>query len=197
MNNYTTTLQYILDRFSPSIYQTYPIALKGLTREDLASLFYELGYKQGAEIGVAKGIFSRILCEKNPGLESLICVDLWRDEKMYEEAIRTLDGLPCTLVRNSSLEASKQVKDGSLDFVYIDAKHSLPQVTQDIEIWSPKVRVGGIVSGHDYKINIRRNFGVVEAVDSYISANKISHLFTVGGNAPARRWPSWFFCKGA
>ena len=48
------------------------------------------------------------------------------------------------------MEAVKQFKDGSLDFVYIDGNHTFEYVINDIAEWSKKVRKGGIISGHDY-----------------------------------------------
>lgn len=38
----------------------------------------------------------------------------------------------------------------SLDFVYIDGLHEYESVKQDIEVWLPKIRAGGIIAGHDY-----------------------------------------------
>ena len=37
-----------------------------------------------------------------------------------------------------------------LDFVYIDANHNYECVKEDIEHWYPKVKVGGIIAGHDF-----------------------------------------------
>ena len=37
-----------------------------------------------------------------------------------------------------------------IDFLYIDASHDYEGVKQDIENWSPHVRPGGIIAGHDY-----------------------------------------------
>jgi len=40
-----------------------------------------------------------------------------------------------------------------LDLVYIDANHDYDNVKRDIACWYPKVRKGGIMCGHDYRIN--------------------------------------------
>jgi len=40
-----------------------------INREGLAKLFAEKGFTKGVEIGVMKGIYSKILCEANPNLE--------------------------------------------------------------------------------------------------------------------------------
>ena len=49
-----------------------------------------------------------------------------------------------------SIEAAKKVEDSSLDFVFIDANHHYEHVVQDMIAWYPKVRSGGLFSGHDY-----------------------------------------------
>lgn len=53
-------------------------------------------------------------------------------------------------IRMSSLEACKQFKDESLDFVFIDASHEYEDVKKDIDNWLKKVKPGGILAGHDY-----------------------------------------------
>lgn len=53
-------------------------------------------------------------------------------------------------LRGISWEMAKEVPDESLDFLYVDANHSEVGVTNDLEAWYPKVKVGGIISGHDY-----------------------------------------------
>ena len=47
-------------------------------------------------------------------------------------------------------DAVKDIEDSSLDFVHIDGDHSYDFVMQDIILWGRKVRIGGIISGHDY-----------------------------------------------
>jgi predicted O-methyltransferase YrrM len=65
----------------------------------------------------------------------------------------------------STAEAAKQVEDGSLDFVFIDADHSYEGVKADIEAWDPKVREGGYVIGHDYDFPKWWGKQVKQAVD--------------------------------
>jgi len=48
-----------------------------------------------------------------------------------------------------SLEYVNNVPNNSLDFVYIDGDHSYAAVKQDIVAWIPKVKVGGVICGHD------------------------------------------------
>ena len=55
------------------------------------------------------------------------------------------------VIRKSSLDAAKDIPDGSLDFVYIDADHRTDAVYNDIKAWCPKVRMGGFIAGHDFR----------------------------------------------
>lgn len=155
-------------------------------------LFGELGYTHGAEIGVAEGIYSKVLCTHIPNLR-LTCVDLWdtydrgdewhkarlknRDEqeRCLALAHEKLDPYHATFIRAPSTEGVKEIADGSLDFVYIDGNHSFDYVMQDLIVWSPKVRIGGIVAGHDYYRF--RGAGVVDAVNAYTHAHQIHEWF--------------------
>lgn len=73
-------------------------------------------------------------------------------------------------IRKHSLEAVNLYADNSLDFVFIDAAHDFENVTKDIQVWFPKVKVGGIIAGHDY------TWGpdVKKAVDIFFEAKGLS-----------------------
>lgn len=53
------------------------------------------------------------------------------------------------IMRTSTDEAVKMVADASLDFVFIDADHTYEGCLADIRNWTPKVRSGGLICGHD------------------------------------------------
>ena len=55
-----------------------------------------------------------------------------------------------TAKQMTSIEGAGTYNDDSLDFVFIDAAHDYDSVKQDILAWLPKVKKGGIISGHDY-----------------------------------------------
>lgn len=53
-------------------------------------------------------------------------------------------------VREESTAAAKLYEDESIDIVFIDASHEYDHIKNDIAAWYPKVKSGGIISGHDY-----------------------------------------------
>lgn len=57
--------------------------------------------------------------------------------------------------------ASGMMPDRSLDLVFIDAQHTYEGVREDIALWTPKVRAGGVLAGHDYSGSFP---GVAQAV---------------------------------
>jgi len=171
-------------KFRRSLPQMSPVRCIGFTRNKMAQMFNDLGFTKGAEIGVREGIFSEVLCKAIPNLD-LLCIDIWEPypghrikktaEQHYTEAVERLGKYNAKLIKQRSVDASKDISDGSLDFVYIDAAHRFDNVMEDIINWAPKVRPGGIVSGHDYYRG--RNNGVLPAVDAYTYAHQITEWF--------------------
>ena len=167
------------------------------TRVRLAELFAELGFTKGAEVGVCYGVYSAQMCTANPNLE-LMCVDPWHAflrhsqdhmDGVYNQAKTRLAPHKATLIRKTSMEAVKDVPDGSLDFVYIDGLHDFDAVMLDIIHWTPKVRIGGIVSGHDFCQEYQG--GVVTAVEAYTRAHNISSWYLT----QLDRQPSWVWAR--
>lgn len=160
-------------------------------------LFAEKGYKTGAEIGVFRGQFAAVLCREIPGLK-YYGVDTWEPSRnhrsarwlkhYFREARAALKQYDATLMKMTSMEASKLLQDGSLDFVYIDALHDKAHVLEDIIAWEPKVRKGGMVSGHDWT-----HPGVTAAVTEYIETHPVELFSTL----PCEEdfYPSWYWFK--
>lgn len=179
---------------------TDPIRLNS-GRAFLGELLRAIGAIAGAEIGVERGHFSAALCQAVPGLR-LVCVDAWQaypgyrehvtQEKLDRFHLETCERLApygCQIIRAWSQDAARLVPDGSLDFVYIDANHTLDHVIADLGSWIPKVRSGGIVAGHDYG---RASVGQVrEAVDAWVETHQIAPWFLLAGD----RSPTWLWVQ--
>lgn len=161
--------------------------LPGFRREQLATLFQVLGYTSGAEIGVAGGHYSETMSKANPGVH-IHCVDPWmkyrgnrqsknnaRQEQAYQNARTRLAPYNITYCRMLSAPAAETIPEGSLDFVYIDGNHQYEFVKQDLELWSRRVRSGGIIAGHDYYSFL--NNGVIRAVDEHVATHDITEWY--------------------
>lgn len=175
-----------------------PIELRDFHRNDLAQLFAELGFKRGAEIGVAEGNYSEVLLKANPECE-LLLVDPWhhysdnpqgkskeKHEFAYNETLRKVQPYPHAQVcPDYSLNVAENIDDDYLDFAYVDGNHLFDYVIQDLIHWSNKVRSGGIVSGDDYYALDQKRWtggGVVEAVQAYTNAHRIPIWFIFQGH---------------
>lgn len=185
------TLDYLAKKFNLDVTRKPPIEILNINRTVMAQTLAELGFKVGAEIGVAQGDHSKLLCDNIPGLK-LYCVDVWepydgygeyrdRITRYYEIAKQTLAPYDCVLVKGFSDQVAKGFEDHSLDFVYIDGAHDFLSVTKDICAWITKVRPGGIMFGHDFKRNKGRYLcHVQDVVGAYAYSHNIRPWFILG-----------------
>lgn len=72
--------------------------------------------------------------------------------KMFDEFSENTKHLKehFNVIVGKSDESSKFFEDNSVDVIFIDAGHSYDAVIRDIKSWLPKIKDGGIMSGHDY-----------------------------------------------
>lgn len=178
------------------------LEIRDTNRVDLAKFLSKMG-NTGVEIGVAHGKYSKILMDANPeltlyGVDPYEVYSGYKDyqlqrtfEAMRADAHTRLDAYPnYHFVRKTSMDALADFEDGRLDFVYIDGNHSDPWVTDDIREWAKKVRVGGVVSGHDYaridggEHTGENRYAVLQAVNKYVADNQIQ-LYIWGLNSKA------------
>lgn len=71
-------------------------------------------------------------------------------------------GETLSLIVTDSITAATFFPDRSIDWVHLDARHEYEPVKADIRAWSPKIKVGGWLSGDDY--DEMKWGGVVRAV---------------------------------
>jgi len=141
-------------------------------------------YLVGCEVGVCEGCLSSYLLQRFPKL-FLYMVDSYEDKNIWgrvtaEKAIHTAYKSTCAFVNRRSIvvsrseQAVQNIADQSLDFVYIDADHTYKQVKNDLYLWMPKVKDGGILMGHDYDSRMEKKglyMGVKRAVDEFAKHN--------------------------
>lgn len=54
------------------------------------------------------------------------------------------------LVRCDSARGARLFEPSSVDFCFVDAMHDFVHVKADLAAWTPKLKAGGILAGHDY-----------------------------------------------
>ena len=160
------------------------------SRTGLYAIFAEREFKTGAEIGVDRALNAIEMFDCIPDL-FLYLIDPWKGRaarrsysrrRRYANAMKRLAPYSkgFTVIRETSLKASLEIPDKSLDFVYIDGNHEYDFAMLDTILWTPKVRDGGIISGHDYR---RGYYGVKPAIDDYTKYHGIElHII------PQRNW---------
>lgn len=140
-------------------------------REDVLKQIPQIKNGVCAEIGVLEGYYSKKILEQNP--KTLYLIDVWEPVGNYEDItnninypnafakVRNLSNSypnKCVMIKEASIQAAKNFENNFFDFVYIDANHCYEEVKKDILAWFPKVKSGGILSGHDYlKFNWEEN----------------------------------------
>ena len=159
------------------------------------------------EIGSWKGRSSAYMAVeiKNSGKNiKFDCVDTWNGDSnhkdpnsvWYDPILKETDGLYIEFLKNikpvkdlinpiraTSVSASRLYDDESLDFVFIDGDHSYESVKDDINHWLPKVKIGGVIAGHDYGSYVPPNGigpigldGVTRAVHESFDLNEIQEF---------------------
>lgn len=171
-----------------------------MTREQL----YETLPQQArvAEVGVYRGNNARAIVQHSHPVR-LWLVDTWAwgrpedcparewdkklplptGEQAYLEVVKAFWDQPSvTVLRARSVSAARVFADVSLDWVYIDANHSYASAMEDLREWFPKVRVGGVLAGHDFN-----QTEVARAVNDFLRDHPRELHWT---DEPVQTW--WF-----
>lgn len=122
-----------------------------------------------AEIGVWKGTFSQKILRRHP--IKLHLIDPWlylpefgnrsygqrgdndqaRMDRIYEDVQRRFHhDQSVEIHRMTSEQAGPLFAGNYFDFIYIDGNHNYEFVKRDIELYLPKVKRGGLITGDDY-----------------------------------------------
>lgn len=139
----------------------------------------------GAEIGVCFGVFAyHVLLKANPS--KLYLIDPWEyglqadmelnptaeKQRFRDEQYHTVCGYFSSyenveIIRLKSEDAVSMFENNYFDYVYIDGEHSYAAVTQDLENYFPKVKVGGHLIGDDYGWT-----GIMPAVQDFLKRHQ-------------------------
>jgi len=71
----------------------------------------------------------------------------WSEDR-FDERCKLYDNI--IKIKNFSFGAVDSIEDESIDLLYIDSNHDLEAVRKDILDFYPKIKMGGILAGHDY-----------------------------------------------
>ncbi len=176
-------------------------------REELHKVINDLDLKVGVEVGVQEGLFSKYLLG-NTKIE-LYLVDAWKHLENYKDIANVPDWRQeqilnvCKynlspyagryeIIRELSVDASKLFGNNFFDFIYLDAGHSYSDITNDLNAWYPKLKSGGLMSGHDFLDGENicgSEFGVKSAVEDFIKGKNVELFVT------KEAWPTWYFKK--
>lgn len=133
------------------------------------------------EVGVANGIFAQEI--HSWGVPLLYLVDTWKptgvpgdgsmplewhENNLKEVMNRELGNV--VLLQGLSADMAHYVEDDSLGFVYLDACHLQECVIEDLLAWYPKLKVGGVMAGHDIFLE-----GVKGAVTAFTKGLKTTY----------------------
>lgn len=171
------------ERFHTISVRRSPMSIPGLIRlcEDAKKHF---GRKFSlVEIGSYAGDSAEIFVRYT---NSLTCIDPW--ENLYDPKDQSSFLFPMPVVKalfeERILDTHKQNPESEivwlsmtskkaatcitnltgLDMVYIDGNHTYESVKEDLELWYPHVRKGGIIAGHDFQT---RFMGTIKAVTEF------------------------------
>lgn len=157
------------------------------------------------EVGCAYGGFAEMNLRDWQGCDKYIMVDPWITqpksvykertegidyEGYYQSCLRLSQRDPRVLLKRMySKDAAEIVPDNSLDIVYLDGNHAKEFISEDLRLWWPKVKSGGIFSGHDFYTALTD--GYWNEVDGPVKE------FVFGHNLPLTLTPcsSWWTIK--
>ncbi len=156
-----------------------PIVAQPRRWDVLSSFMLTQGYKTFVEVGCKEGRTTGHILKTVPD-SYVMAIDPWISNPAPENGDATREDYEkwdfekierefwenvgenkdrCTMLRMTSAEAVGRIErktspmveyNGTRDLVFIDALHDYESVKEDIALWWPQVRMGGILAGHDF-----------------------------------------------
>ena len=122
-----------------------------------------------AEIGVSQGSFSeQILNIVQP--RKLHLIDPWAEDPhsgyydlvcgMFKQQIHSGQ---IVIHRAKSHLVADEFPDNYFDWIYVDGSHSYKSVRRDLDLYYPKVKMFGLITGDDYQL-VEKRKGLRDAV---------------------------------
>ena len=130
-----------------------------------------------AEIGVDEGKFSQLIHKKvKPSTFHLI--DMWGTDRFHDgkfEAVKSyfaeeIEDGSVQIHKTMSTKAVADFENEYFDWIYIDTDHSYETTRDELQLYAPKMKPGGIIAGHDYRMGnwiSTYRYGVIEAVHEF------------------------------
>lgn len=139
----------------------------------LATLMNELGLKTFVEVGCKEGRTTSFILKNVPD-SRVVAIDPWITQAASDDPTKeTYESWDfkkieaefwanvgehkarCSMARATSEFAAdnwypRYSLEQQHDLIFIDALHDYEHVMQDISLWWPKVRTGGVLAGHDF-----------------------------------------------
>lgn len=144
------------------------------------------------EIGAHRGRSTRAWLDAMPANGKIWVVDPWApnernryqgDPDFYQFLSNLADGLNdgrVSYLRALSQDVADRFDKGAFDLVFIDGDHRTSAVTLDIALYRPKLKRGGILSGHDFG-----NPGIRGALKKHGLLDKVQ---TTNSGTPQQIW---------
>lgn len=164
-DNITSQPEHFYENIIPD-YFTYPNLYREFVSESTnGSLIVEVGCFLGRSVS-----FLSVEATRSGKNIQIDCIDSWdpdncdvwfadaignrtelRGIEVYQRFLKNTGSLRNVRpIKMTSVEASQLYENESIDFLMIDGDHSYEAVSEDLKAWFPKVKVGGIISGHDW-----------------------------------------------
>lgn len=203
------------------------------SRNDFAWLLAAVDVRGAAvEVGEADGEFSSMVLAGWRGCTQYTQVDPWFDKVTAAQRFGTnaklvtmtdqshLGSQLCSVrthfrharysgkvrqLRMLSADAAAHITDSSLGFVYIDGDHYFRGVQEDLRMYWPKLRPGGLIAGHDFEWpwltnggpntwRASRTGGVKAALEQFVRDQGLTYHVTHRMVHPGC-CPSWYLFK--
>lgn len=179
-----------------------------LPNRNFLPLFVSRDRPKVIEIGVEFGGYTDAYYDHITSLGGHIwLLDLWQTEgndeyfsarkgqveKGYEEIKKKYgDKNNVTLIKGNAFEKHKDFEEEYFDWIYIDCDHTYKGISKNIEVWFPKLKTGGIFSGHDYDPDPNNEFFDHMEINRAVNKSFGKRGFGLTGET---HYKSWFLEK--